>query len=167
MVSTSGGHCLPPNLVASSTVRRRVFAPVLHETEQLSQPPQLLTTQSNGHAVAAAPVHGLVSRWVLHAFPPDAGGRSSARLRTWNPEHVALHADHAPQFDATQSVGQFWLLQSGDSVVGGHATPPNAAAVSTARVRYLRPPPHVAEHLLNDPQEATWQSCGHGCTLHS
>ena len=65
----------------------------------------------------------------------------------------------------TTNIPQVPALQIRDSEVTGHNSPPSAAAVVMARVRVLKPVPHVAEHPLHEPHWSTTQSTGqrHTC----
>ena len=89
------------------------------------------------------------------------------------PPHVALHAPHPDQrvslhgtklpFGSTcVSTAHGFCAQYALVVCTRclHSRPPNAASVSTLRVRWRMPRPHVFEHTDHEPQGPRTQSMG-------
>ena len=108
------------------------------------------TTQSTGQAWV---LQACVSDRAGHAAPPNAAGVTTTRERDWMPEpHDFEHvdADHSVHSPTTQSRGQAWVLQACVSDRAGHAAPPYAAGVTTARERDWMPEPHDFEHVDAD-----------------
>jgi hypothetical protein len=68
----------------------------------------------------------------------------------------------------TQSTGHAWVLHGTSWVTSdGHAAPPFVGGVSTARVWFCSPPPHVVEHTPTSFHGVMTQSPGHGCVPHA
>ena len=119
--SVSAGHAAPSPTCSSIMSRSRDAVPLPHVTGHSAQASQSLTAQSMGHSTMLQPTD--CASAAGQAEPVDTAGVVTARALAFTPfaPHVALHADHAPQSVATQSVAT------------GHSgsDTPNAAAYVT------------------------------------
>jgi hypothetical protein len=87
------------------------------------------------------------------AVPPHEGFVEAIKDRDDTPPpHDVEHAPHSDH-DPAQSTAQHCVLHAMDSGEEGHAFPPHAAAVETAKVRDCVPPPHDAEHAPYPDQD--------------
>jgi len=75
-------------------------------------------------------------------------------------------ADHTDHALTAQLRGHGWALQTCVCDKAGHAAPPKAGAVSTARVCLCEPPPHDKEQADHADHAPTLQLMGHACMLH-
>jgi hypothetical protein len=191
------GHAAPPFNGGLKTDRERIEMPPPHCAEQVDHTVQLDMT----HATGVKPVlgghpctlHGSsCSTSVGHGVPPLAGDTTTDRVCCCTPPpHVLEHALHALQPPMVQGTTGTPGLRVGSRhtcvlhatldgmtlVAGsGHARPPLAAGVSTARASICTPPPHALEQLPEGTKALMTQSTetaggarvggGHACVLH-
>ena len=104
----------------------------------------------------------LVPSLAAQSLPPfDAAVDTAYDRDTVPPSHVAEHEPQLPQ-DPAQSTGHAPVPHACDSLLPSltaQSLPPLAAVVETEYVLDSVPPPHVAEHEPQLPQEPT-QSTG-------
>jgi len=95
------------------------------------------------------------------AEPPWAEATETARVRVCRPPpHCAEQTDHLDQPDTTQLTGHAAVPQTCCRDKVGHALPPYAAGVMTARVCDCTPPPHDCEQADHDDHDVTSQCTG-------
>jgi hypothetical protein len=87
-VSDVTPHDLPPSAVALMIERARVLVPLPQDKEHVPQLPQLLCTQSTGHA---SMLQGRYSVADGHALPPVTGSVLLRRNLISPLPHVRLH----------------------------------------------------------------------------
>ena len=80
--------------------------------------------------------------------------------------HVAMQLVVGSHADSVQFLTQAATAQRSPSFSAGHALPACAAAVTTVRVRFLQPPPHVTAQAPQLPHAETEQGTGQRCVLH-
>jgi hypothetical protein len=82
-----------------------------------------------------------------HAAPLWVAGARIGRVADRvPPPHGAEQSDQPDQPPTTQAVGQAAVAQARVATVASQGTPPWAAGVRTARVRFWTPPPHATGH---------------------
>ena len=143
-------------------LRLRVPTSPHFSAEQSVHGIQSETSQSTGHG---GPSQGLDSASAGHAAPPWAGSVVTARLRVrvpTSPHFSAEQSVHGSQSETSQSTGHGGPSHGFDSASAGHAFPPWAGSVVTARVRVRVPtsPHFLAEQSVHGSQSETSQSTG-------
>jgi hypothetical protein len=142
----SSGQLLPPDAGWECTVRWRVCRPLPHVAVHRPHADHSDTTQSTAQACV---LQATLSVSLPQRAPPHAAAKATARTLMVVPApHTAEQSPLGPQSVVTQSTGGSaaaqWhaaVLQGAVSDRAAQGWPPAAAALPTARVRSLVPPP--------------------------
>mmetsp|Transcript_19888 Transcript_19888/g.44146 ORF Transcript_19888/g.44146 Transcript_19888/m.44146 type:complete len:453 (-) Transcript_19888:425-1783(-) len=105
--------------------------------------------------------------------PDPVAGRWILRLRVSRPplpvptnRQAREQPVQGPQSPSSQSLSHPWTLQDWDCWISEHGRPPFWDCIKTGRTRVFSPPPHSLEHPPQPLQSPSWQSTGHGLSLH-
>jgi hypothetical protein len=144
--------------------RARWRVPPPHAAVQLPHGSHVPTVQSTGQGNT---LHAAISLNVGHGAPPPDASVTTVRVCVMlPPPHVAEHEPNADHCETTHGTGHACGLHGSCSRRPGHGVP-SICAVTTERVRCLKPPLHSAVHPDHEVHSDTTQSTGHNPLLHS
>jgi hypothetical protein len=134
-----------------------VWEPVPQVREQLPQFPQLPSTQFTGQLK-------VLQDWdcdaTPHAAPPCCGWVRDLVL-VWEPvPQVREQLPQPPQLPSTQFTGQLNVLHDCDCVDTPQALPPVCGCCNVLVLPWV-PVPQVREHVAQEDQSPSTQSCAH------
>mmetsp|Transcript_33834 Transcript_33834/g.88019 ORF Transcript_33834/g.88019 Transcript_33834/m.88019 type:complete len:267 (+) Transcript_33834:824-1624(+) len=105
--------------------------------------------------------------------PDPVAGWVTLRFRVFSPplpvptnRQAREHPVQGPQSPSWQSLSQPCTLHAWVCWISEHGSPPFCDCMSTGRTLVFSPPPHSLEHPPQPPQSPSWQSTGHGLSLH-
>lgn len=159
------GQRLPPNRAKAVIERDRFLVPVPHETVQVDQTDQAVTTQSIGQESSLQLCFSLRKPQV---YPPCCACETTLRLRFWEPPpHDLEHDPHDVKPESWQWIGQAPSVQLAVVASDGHNKPPFWRCCNTWRLRVFEPSPHETEQALQVVHLPTSQSTGQLISLHT
>mmetsp|Transcript_64443 Transcript_64443/g.153776 ORF Transcript_64443/g.153776 Transcript_64443/m.153776 type:complete len:282 (-) Transcript_64443:3724-4569(-) len=173
--SSEVSHSKPSTDGGISTALDRIVDPVPHVTEHGDQSDQSVRTQScgpvrfwqaMGEASSSLGLHLAGSvRVPLHCLPVPVALTAIPLDLVLVPSHAREQVDHSPQFPSSQSALSLHSCSvpqvSYSSLLPAAGAPQKVSLTARSRVRFLMPPPHVAEHTLHSCQSSHSPSTQH------
>ena len=156
----SHGAAVP--CASRSTLRREKLQPPLHWALHAVYLVQFEYSQSTGQTCV---LHAADCSSAAQALPPWRAHWSALRVRFLRPpSQLRLQLSQAPQAPSLQSIGHGLFLHELVSARNGQMRPMPCVSVvpwlTTLRVRFMTPPPHLRVHEPQEPQAPTSQLIG-------